>query len=216
MAALSPDQREKLAAFAGMLREVNRKVNLISRESADEIERIHIPHVLSLTMRSFPSGARIVDWGTGGGLPAIPLAIALPDVEIHAVDAVEKKVLAVRTMARRLGLKNLHATAGDASAWRDEANYSVSRATAPLLDLWRWHRRIVRPVVTGPDAWRGGLLCLKGGDLAGEMDDLRNASVGEKNLPPHLEIETWPLRELLDDAYFDTKCIVHVYETDSD
>ncbi|HET6567189.1 MAG TPA: 16S rRNA (guanine(527)-N(7))-methyltransferase RsmG [Rhodothermales bacterium] len=175
-------QHEQLAAYARLLKEFNRKINLISRESEAEIDIRHIRHVLALASKPFPSGSIVVDWGTGGGLPAIPLAICFPDVTVHAVDSVGKKVHAVQAMARRLGLTNLKAWHGRAEQWPGRTHYSVSRATAPLVDLWTWHTRVAEPFFPPPDVemWQPGLICLKGGDLRAEIDELhlRHPDVG--------------------------------------
>ena len=148
-----------------------------------------------------------MDWGTGGGLPAIPLAIACPTVTVFAVDSVGKKVRAVRTFARRLGLENLFGWDGRAEKWTGTAHYSVSRATASLADLWSWHRRVVEPFDdASADNWPQGLICLKGGDLSGEIQDLRKveptATVSEEQIFP-----------LLKDDHFRHKHIVSVAAT---
>lgn len=189
--ALSEQQRGRLARYRELLLSWNRRLNLISRESERDVEKRHLVHSLTLTRRAFPAGSVLVDWGTGGGLPAIPLAIALPHVTVHAVDSVEKKILAVRAMARELGLENLHAWAGRAEAWPETANYSVSRAAAPLSDLWQWHRRVARPLeVHDSSAWPPGLLCLKGGDLSDETAALTA-------LDPAAHVEQTPLKPLV-------------------
>ena len=204
-AALSESQREALETYAQQLRRFNPKINLISPDTEPHIRERHLLHCLSLTWRGFPAGSRIVDWGTGGGLPAIPLAIAFPDVDFFAVDSVGKKVKAVRTMARRLGLDNLFAWDGRAEEWTGSAHYSVSRATAPLADLWRWHTRIADPGVppSESEVWAPGLICLKGGDLSGEIADLRAEN-------PGVVVEQQPLQPLLERDYFAEKCIVTV------
>lgn len=202
-------------AYGRLLREMNRKMNLVSRESEGEIETLHIPHVLALALHPFPAGAVVVDWGTGGGLPAIPLAIAFPSVKIHAVDAVEKKVLAVRTMARRLGLTNLEAWSGDAAKWLGRASHSVSRATAPLVDLWRWHARVSTGTPVNAASWRAGLVCLKGGDLTRELAELEEALRSDADEVEFAgpNVEVIPIRDLFSNPYFGAKCIVHVYST---
>ena len=204
-AALSDAQHKQLDAYAEQLRRFNPKINLISPDTEPHIRERHLLHCLALTWRGFPAGSRVVDWGTGGGLPAIPLAIAYPDIEVVAVDSVGKKVRAVRAMARRLGLDNLFAWNGRAEDWTGSAHYSVSRATAPLADLWQWHRRVADP--DGPPAegavWRPGLICLKGGDLSDELADLRAED-------PDVRVEEQPLRPLLADPYFEKKALVHV------
>ena len=207
--SLSNEQLTLLEEYTVMLREMNRRINLVSREDAGRIPSLHIPHVLALTLRAFPGGATVVDWGTGGGLPAIPLAIVFPGIAVYAVDAVEKKVLAVRTMARRLGLANLRAWSGQAAQWPGEAEYSVSRATAPLADLWGWHRRVAvqSPVVDG--AWKPGLICLKGGDLDDEVAALHRLHGSD------LAIDMIPIGPYYENPLFDSKYLVHVTEAAS-
>ena len=207
-ASLSAAQREQLDAYAEQLQRFNPKINLISPDTEPHIHERHLLHSLALTWRGFPPGSRVVDWGTGGGLPAIPLAIAFPEIVVFAVDSVGKKVRAVRAMVRRLGLDNLFAWNGRAEGWTGSAHYSVSRATAPLADLWRWHRRIVDfqvPSADG-DVWAPGLICLKGGDLADEIADLHAED-------PSVTVEQHPLRPLLGRDYFADKYIITVRST---
>lgn len=175
-AALTDDHRQLLNAYEEMLRRFNDRVNLISSNSERHIQTQHLMHCLTLSFREFPAGSTVVDWGTGGGLPAIPLAIRFPEVTFVGVDSVGKKARAVRTMARRLGLENCYAWAGRAEDWDGEAHYSVSRATAPLDQLWQWHRRVVVDLDTAPaeDEWPQGLLVLKGGDLTDEISALED------------------------------------------
>ncbi|PEN12335.1 16S rRNA (guanine(527)-N(7))-methyltransferase RsmG [Longibacter salinarum] len=176
---LSDAQVEQLSAYESLLEQFNRRVNLVSPESAQRMWNEHIRHSLCLTRRSFPAGSSIVDWGTGGGLPAIPLAIAFPDITVYAVDSVGKKVRAVRTFARRLELENVFAWNGRAEEWTGSAHFSVSRATAPLADLWSWHERIVAPIdADSSDHWPPGLICLKGGDLSVEIQELHHEADG--------------------------------------
>ncbi|MEF8866454.1 MAG: RsmG family class I SAM-dependent methyltransferase, partial [Salinibacter sp.] len=106
VAALTTEQRERLEAFEEQLLRFNPRINLISPETEDAFRTRHLLHCLTLTVRDFPGGCTIVDWGTGGGLPAIPLAICFPETTVVGVDSVGKKVRAVRTIARRLGLEN--------------------------------------------------------------------------------------------------------------
>ncbi len=206
-ACLTAAQRDRLAAFREHLLHFNRRLNLVSRETEADFDERHLLHSLALTYRAFPAGSTVVDWGTGGGLPAIPLAISFPDVQVHAVDAVGKKIQAVHAIARRLGLANLHAWHGRAEDWPGAAHFSVSRATAPLLDLWRWHLRARAGEMpeTSPDAWRPGLICLKGGDLRAEIDALRQAH-------PAVQVRATPLQPLLRRPYFADKAVVEGFE----
>ncbi|MES3629210.1 MAG: 16S rRNA (guanine(527)-N(7))-methyltransferase RsmG [Longimonas sp.] len=213
---LTEAQHEQLRSYEQLLRRYNKTLNLISPDTIDAITERHILHTLALRVRDFPTGARIVDWGSGGGLPAIPLAIAYPEVEVIAVDSVGKKMQAVRSMARRLGLKNLFAWAGRAENWPDTAHYSVSRATAPLADLWQWHTRAVSELPSEPEdsEWAPGLITLKGGDLSDEIAALQRHD-------SHVRIQQTSLHTLLHDAaarpsYFAEKCLLAVQHADAD
>lgn len=190
-----------------MLLRFNKRVNLISPETESDFRTRHLLHCLTLTVRNFPKGGTIVDWGAGGGLPALPLAICYPSVTVVGVDSVGKKVRAVRTIARRLGLDNCYAWKGRAEDWTGETHYSVSRATAPLATLWQWHRRVAVDLdaSVGDDAWAPGLLTLKGGDLSDELEALRAAD-------PDVEIERLSLESLLGrNGFFGEKEIVGVW-----
>ena len=148
-------------------------MNLVAPKTVPEAEERHLIHSLALARKGFPARATVVDFGTGGGLPAVPLAIRFPDVQFVAVDAVRKKTEAVRLFARRLGLDNLGVWNGRAEEWDGTAHYAVSRATAPLTDLWGWFDRARQSLDTVPDdAWTPGLIALKGGDLGPEVEGL--------------------------------------------
>ncbi|MEF8796315.1 MAG: RsmG family class I SAM-dependent methyltransferase [Salinivenus sp.] len=206
--ALTAGQREQLDAFEEQLLRFNRRVNLVSSESERQFRTQHLLHCLTLTVRDFPAGSTIVDWGTGGGLPAIPLAICEPEVTVIGVDSVGKKGRAVRTIARRLGLDNCYAWTGRAEEWTGEAHYSVSRATAPLATLWRWHRRVAVPLDGPPaeDEWAPGLLALKGGDLRAEVEALHAAD-------PDAQLERESLQLLLGrNGFFGEKELLLVHD----
>jgi len=160
--SLSLEQLERLGAFQALATDFNKKLNLYSRGSVKDFWERHILHSLTIGLRRFPPGARVVDWGSGGGLPGIPLAVLFPEVEFVLVDSVGKKMQAVQAMARRLGLANVDTWHGRAETWDGQAHYAVSRATAPLSEVWGWTRRVLTPLPTGDGEWRGGLLCLKG------------------------------------------------------
>lgn len=168
---LSEAQCESLRAYEQQLIRLNQKINLVSPNTESEVATTHIRHSLMVRYRSFPSGSVVVDWGAGGGLPSIPLAICCPHITVHAIDSVGKKVRAMRTIVRRLGLDNCFPWHGRAGRWPGTAHYSVSRATAPLQDLWRWHDRVAMRdgITVQSEDWIPGLICLKGGDLSDEM-----------------------------------------------
>lgn len=202
--ALTDRQRATLDAYVSELERINRRVNLVARPATRaDLER-HVRHCLALASRPFPAGAVLVDWGTGGGLPAVPLAVAFPEVEVVAVDAVGKKTEAVKLFARRLGLDNLSVWNGRAEAYDGPApDYAVSRATAPLADLWGWFARCRRPREGAPaEAWAPGLVCLKGGRLTDEIAALCSQA-------PPVTVETTPLADVLGPEWAD-KALVHV------
>jgi 16S rRNA (guanine527-N7)-methyltransferase len=201
---ITPRQESLLQTFAEQLTRFNATHNLVSRMSTGDILDRHVRHCLHLARRGFPAGATVVDWGTGGGLPAIPLALLFPETRFVAVDAVEKKIMVVRAIARRLGLDNLEAWHGRAEAWPGETHYSVSRATAPLATLWSWHHRVAEPFnLIDPSSWSPGLVCLKGGDLTNEIADLSVRF-------PATQVIQQPLEDLGAPSYFEEKLIVHV------
>lgn len=203
-ALLTAQQQKQLRQYEALLRRFNQRLNLISREDEAHIQAHHIWHCLALARRSFPPGSKVVDWGTGGGLPAVPLAVAFPEITVYAVDSVGKKVQAVRTVARRLKLENLYAWRGRAKDWPGAAHFSVSRAVAPLLDLWRWHVRIAVPISEQKEhAWPSGLLCLKGGDLQSEITALKEKF-------PNVQVKQEAVQPGVKSGYFADKYILTV------
>ena len=176
---IQPPQYEKLLSYAKLLETYNKQLNLLSRRTTESGFIGHIQECLVLAQCPFDAGSILVDWGSGAGLPAIPLAIMLPDVKVFAVDSVQKKILAINTFQRKLNLTNLSTWHGRAEDFSLEIQYSVSRGVAPLSTLWSWH---LRNATSG-----GALYCLKGGDLTVELDALEkmdpNACVRLTPLP---------------------------------
>lgn len=168
------EQRRLIVAYERLLLDANERVNLISRSSSSDVRARHITHSLSLTAKRFPDGASVVDWGSGGGLPGIPLAICFPDVRFHLVESILKKTRAMEHIVEELELRNVFVHRMRAEDWKEPFDFAVSRATAPLLTLWMWTKRYLRPGKPGPsEFWPHGLLALKGGDLTEEISELR-------------------------------------------
>jgi len=201
--------KELLTTYEAALVSFNRVHNLVSRSAENELFQNHIRHCLAITCYDIPPDVHVVDWGSGGGLPAIPLAISFPDVQFTAVDKVGKKTQAVEAIARRMSLKNVSVFHGRAEEYQNHATFSVSRATAPLSELWKWHTQVC-PESTWVSihgetitAWPPGLICLKGGDLTDEIKKLMDVY-------PDLEVSILSLEELFDQPYYREKVIIHV------
>lgn len=205
ISTLLRDHRDQLEEYSSLLLTFNERQNLISRRAANDVADHHILHSMALAAKPFEKNSIVVDWGTGGGLPAIPIAIVQADIQIVAVDKIEKKTRAVKSMAARLKLENLDVWNGRAEEWSGRCDYSVSRATAPLKNLWSWHSRVSETGSKGESkVWKNGLLCLKGGDLKEEI-----LAFGKDY--PGLEIDVYDLAQLLDHSYYDSKLLIHVH-----
>lgn len=173
---MTADQLDCLSAYERLLSQANRRLNLISRASTGGIRTRHVAHSLAISMRGFPAGAQVVDWGTGGGLPGIPLAIRFPDVTFHLVDSIYKKTRKVESFCEELGLRNVFVHRLRAEDWTEPIDYAVSRATAPLVSLWQWTQAVLRETRAPAETdWPSGLLALKGGDLREEIAVLERA-----------------------------------------
>jgi 16S rRNA (guanine527-N7)-methyltransferase len=163
----SAQQLSQFAALGDLYQEWNSKINVISRKDIDALYEKHVLHSLSIAATyDFPNGSELIDIGTGGGFPGIPLAIYFPQVKFHLVDSIAKKLKVVDAVVNALELTNVtteHKRVENLG--RRTFDFAVSRAVAPLKDLWQWSRPMLR------QASRGGLICLKGGDLAQEISE---------------------------------------------
>ncbi len=161
---VQPSQQAKLLAYAELLQAYNQRLNLLSRQTTEEGYIEHIRECLILASFPFTKESTFVDWGTGGGLPAIPFTIMHPKTKVYAVDSVHKKILAVKGFKRELDLPNLTPWHGRAEEFSVRIHNSLSRGVASLSTLWSWHSRVA---TSG-----GALYCLKGGDLRAEQTKL--------------------------------------------
>ena len=164
-------QLQQLRALEELYKEWNEKINVISRKDIDALYEKHVLHSLSIAaIADFPAKTQILDLGTGGGFPGIPLAIFFPEVKFHLVDSIGKKIKVVQGVAEAIGLQNVTTAHTRAEEIKDRKfDLVVSRAVAPLKDLWFWSKPLLK---TAPaHEQQPGLICLKGGDLTQEIAD---------------------------------------------
>ena len=167
----SEEQLSQLKLLEGLYKEWNEKINVISRKDIDGLYEKHVLHSLSIAATfDFPDDMKIIDLGTGGGFPGIPLAIFFPQVKFHLVDSIVKKLKVVQAVAEGIGLKNVttqHSRIEDIK--NRKFDYVVSRAVAPLKDLWRWSKPLLK--IKTQNEFTPGLISLKGGDLTSEIQE---------------------------------------------
>jgi len=188
----TPRQLQQLAALEALYKDWNNKINVISRKDIDSLYEKHVLHSLSIAASfQFEKDMQVIDIGTGGGFPGVPLAIFFPDTAFHLVDSIGKKLKVVEAVRDAIGLTNITTRHGRAEEIKDRKfDVAVSRAVAPLKDLQAWSKPLLKkparrqpqpvdpasPASTGSDGADGlpiphGLICLKGGDLAAEISE---------------------------------------------
>ena len=170
---LTERQQEQFEALDALYHDWNAKINVISRKDIDQLYEHHVLHSLAIakTIR-FRPGTRILDFGTGGGFPGVPLAILFPDCEFKLIDGTGKKIRVAQEVAQAVGLTNCHPEHLRGEDERGQYHFVVSRAVMPLPDLVK----IVRKNIAKPqlNALPNGILCLKGGNLQAETQPFRN------------------------------------------
>jgi 16S rRNA (guanine527-N7)-methyltransferase len=195
----SPRQLKQFSALRDVYFEWNEKINVVSRKDIDALYERHVLHSLSIAARyPFASGLEIIDIGTGGGFPGIPLAIFFPEVQFHLVDSIGKKLKVVEAVSTALEISNIttqHSRAEDIKGRKFD--FAVSRAVAPLGELWKWCRPLLRKE-RKMEELKNGLICLKGGDLTEE--------IAVSATRPHQQ----PIGELFDEPFFEEKYILYV------
>ena len=223
-ADFSPAQIQQLTALEAVYKEWNDKINVISRKDIDGLYEKHVLHSLAIAAAfEFLPGMEVIDIGTGGGFPGIPLAIFFPGTKFHLVDSIGKKLKVVEAVREAAGILNVTTWHGRAEEIKDRKfDVAVSRAVAPLKELWTWSRPLLRkprqkplggwaeplaegvkplPGGTTPDEGLprpSGLICLKGGDLAAEIAE---SSIRPKMMEIH---DMFPL------DYFEGKYLIQV------
>lgn len=194
---LSPTQREQFEKMEALYTSWNAKVNVISRQDIETLYERHILHSLGIAkLVAFKSGTQVLDVGTGGGFPGIPLAVMFPDASFHLVDSIGKKIRVVQEIADELGLKNVLAEQIRAEKLTESYEFIVSRAVTRLGPFVGWVRNKVSR--NSFHEKKNGILCLKGGDLNEER-----AEAGVKS-------KLFNLSDYFEEPFFDTKKVVYV------
>lgn len=193
----SETQLKQMAALKPLYSEWNEKINVISRKDIDQLYERHVLHALSVAAAfAITPGSKVLDLGTGGGFPGLPLAIFFPEVEFLLVDSIGKKLKVIEAIKTATGIQNIETRHTRAELIKDQKfDYVVSRAVAPLSDLWRWSKPLLKKTPRQPAP---GLICLKGGDLRTE--------ISESKLKPRM----MEISELFDEPYFKEKYLVYV------
>lgn len=194
---LSEKQQEQFAALYDLYIDWNSKINVISRKDIENLYEHHVLHSLGIAkVINFTSGTRIMDLGTGGGFPGIPLAILFPEVQFHLVDSIGKKIKVATEVANAIALKNVSFRHCRAEEEKGKFDFVVSRAVMPLGDLIK----IIRKNISQEqhNALPNGLICLKGGELE------------QETLPVKHKTVIYDLKDEFTEAYFETKKVVYV------
>lgn len=190
-------QRDRFAALGGLYADWNSRINVISRKDMENFYERHVLHSLSIAkVCTFDKGARILDIGTGGGFPGIPLAIMFPDVRFTLADSIGKKITVVRGVADALGLGNVEPLNARVESIPGKFDYAVTRAVAETSILMDWTWNKLTPGHKG--TLKNGLLCLKGGELAEEL-----GKAGRK-------ADIFPISGFFSEEFFETKKIIHI------
>jgi 16S rRNA (guanine527-N7)-methyltransferase len=198
-ADFTPKQKEQLNALLPLYKEWNEKINVISRKDIDNFYLHHVLHSLTITTQfEFEKGASIMDLGCGGGFPGVPLAIFFPETEFYMVDSINKKLNVVKEIAATIGLTNITVKHTRGEDIKDRKfDTVVSRAVAPLNDLWQWSRPLIKRIKTDNENVPNGLICLKGGDLTKEIQ--------ESGCKPYV----WDIDKVFPEEYFKEKYMLY-------
>lgn len=194
---LTAIQKKLFAQLPALYSEWNEKVNVISRKDIDQLMSRHVLHSLAIAKAiRFDAGAKVMDIGTGGGFPGVPLAILYPEVEFTLVDSIEKKIKVLQAIVEHLGLKNVAVLRSRAEELKLKVDYVVSRATAPMSDLINWSRSQCTSGQKGsmPNGW----VVLKGGDLDEELYNYRKI------------VMKFPVSDFFRDPFFDQKMVIYI------
>lgn len=194
---LTPHQIEQYTQLMDLYTHWNSQINVISRKDIDLLYERHVLHSLGIAkVTQFAPGSKIMDVGTGGGFPGIPLAIMFPEVDFLLVDSIGKKIKVVNEVAAGLGLKNVRTTHERAEKINEQFDFIVSRAVTEFPEFYNWIRNKVSK--KNKNEFENGILYLKGGDLKEELKSFRN------------RILLFELKNYFEEEFFDTKKVVYM------
>lgn len=194
---LTDIQKEQFMALYDLYTDWNSKINVISRKDITNLYEHHVLHSLGIAkVINFRPGTEIMDLGTGGGFPGIPLAIMFPDTHFHLVDSIGKKVKVATEIASSIGLKNVTTRHCRAEEEKQLFDFVVSRAVMPLTDLLKIIRKNIKK--EQHNALPNGLICLKGGELQNEVMPVKHQTV------------MYDLKDYFEEEFFETKKVVYV------
>lgn len=193
---LTEIQVKQFEMLENLYQDWNAKINVISRKDIDELYTKHILHSLGIAkILAFKPGSTVMDVGTGGGFPAIPLAILFPETNFYAIDVIAKKIKVVNEVATAIGLKNLKAEQKRAELVKEEFDFIVSRAVTNMSDFVKWVKGKTKK--KNNHELENGILYLKGGDLTEELQDFPKATL-------------YNLSDIFDNEFYETKKVVHL------
>lgn len=193
---LTDTQLEQFRKLEVLYKDWNAKINVISRKDIDELYTKHVLHSLGIAkVMAFEPGAKVLDVGTGGGFPGIPLAILFPETDFYLIDVIAKKIRVVNEVAQGLGLQNVKAEQMRAENVKEEFDFIVSRAVTNMPDFYKWVKDKIRK--KSNHELKNGILYLKGGDLTEELQDFPKATL-------------YNLSDFFGDEFFETKKVVHL------
>ena len=194
---LSVEQQQQFAALDALYRDWNAKINVISRKDIDNLYEHHVLHSLAIAkMVNFRPGTRILDFGTGGGFPGIPLAILFPECQFKLIDGTGKKIRVAQEVCNAIGLKNCQPTHLRGEDEKDKYDFIVSRAVMPLPDLVKLMRKNISK--QQQNALPNGVICLKGGDLQAELQ------------PYHKIVEATEISQFFSEEWFKEKYVIYL------
>ena len=194
---INDEQRAQFRALGPLYQEWNAKINVISRKDIDNLYMHHVLHSLGIAkVVNFRQGSNILDIGTGGGFPGIPLAILFPNCKFKLIDSIGKKTRVAAAVANAIGLKNVVVEHRNVIEEKNKYDFVVSRAVMNATDLVKLIRKNVSKEQC--NALPNGLICLKGGDMTEEVAPFKNHS------------EIWDLKSYFDDEFFDTKKVMYI------